>query len=93
MRPTQLRIARTSAETLVLGLVLAAARGRTVSDFASEKLWQPLGAEANAAWRIDESGQEFTSCCFGAHSGDLDQPFQRIPIKRSGRTRSVVGGA
>lgn len=28
-----------------------------------------------------------------AHSDDLDQLFQRISIKRSGRTRSVCAGA
>ncbi len=49
-----------SAETAVLGLVLAAASKRTVSDYASEKLWQPLGAEANATWNIDATGQEIT---------------------------------
>ena len=47
-----------SAETLVLGLVLAAATQRTLSDYASDKLWQPLGAEANATWIIDATGQE-----------------------------------
>jgi len=49
-----------SAETLVLGLVLVAATQRTVSDYASEKLWQPLGAEADATWIIDATGQEIT---------------------------------
>jgi CubicO group peptidase (beta-lactamase class C family) len=49
-----------SAETLVLGLVLAAATQRTVSDYAAEKLWQPLGAEADATWIVDATGQEVT---------------------------------
>src|SRR5215468_1270451 len=49
-----------SAETLVLGLVLVAATQQTVSDYASEKLWQPLGAEADATWIIDATGQEIT---------------------------------
>ena len=49
-----------SAESLVLGLVLAAATKRTVSDYAAEKLWQPLGAEADATWIIDATGQEIT---------------------------------
>jgi CubicO group peptidase (beta-lactamase class C family) len=47
-----------SADTVVLGLVLAAATGRTLSDYASEKLWRPLGAEADATWAIDATGQE-----------------------------------
>ena len=54
------RFSYSSAETVVLGLVLAAATKRTVSDYAAEKLWQPLGAEADATWIIDATGQEIT---------------------------------
>jgi CubicO group peptidase (beta-lactamase class C family) len=54
------RFSYSSAESLVLGLVLAAATKRTVSDYAAEKLWQPLGAEADATWIIDATGQEIT---------------------------------
>ena len=54
------RFSYSSAETLVLGLVLAAATKQTVSDYAAEKLWQPLGAEADATWIIDATGQEVT---------------------------------
>jgi CubicO group peptidase (beta-lactamase class C family) len=54
------RYSYSSAESLVLGLVLAAATKRTVSDYAAEKLWQPLGAEADATWIIDATGQEVT---------------------------------
>jgi CubicO group peptidase (beta-lactamase class C family) len=49
-----------SADSLVLGLVLAAATGRPVAQYASEKLWMPLGAEADAAWIVDGTGQEIT---------------------------------
>lgn len=55
-----MRFSYSSAESLVLGLVLAAATKRTVSDYAAEKLWQPLGAEADATWIIDMTGQEIT---------------------------------
>jgi CubicO group peptidase (beta-lactamase class C family) len=54
------RFSYSSAETVVLGLVLAAATKGTVSDYAAEKLWQPLGAEADATWIIDATGQEVT---------------------------------
>ena len=57
---TGARFSYASAETVVLGLVLAAATKRTVSDYAAEKLWQPLGAEADATWIIDATGQEIT---------------------------------
>jgi CubicO group peptidase (beta-lactamase class C family) len=55
-----------SAESVVLGLVLSGATQRTVSEYASEKLWQPLGAEADAKWIIDATGQEITYANFNA---------------------------
>jgi CubicO group peptidase (beta-lactamase class C family) len=58
--PPRARFSYSSAETVVLGLVLAAATKRTVSDYAAEKLWQPLGAEADATGIIDATGQEVT---------------------------------
>ena len=55
-----------SAESLVLGLVLAGATTRKVSDYAREKLWEPLGAEADASWGVDATGQEVTYAFFNA---------------------------
>lgn len=47
-----------SAETQVLGLVLRAATGKTLSAYLSEKIWQPMGAESDASWGIDKGGYE-----------------------------------
>jgi CubicO group peptidase (beta-lactamase class C family) len=55
-----------SAETEVLGLVLRAAVGRPVADYLGDSIWRPIGAEADASWAIDGSGQEVTFCCFNA---------------------------
>jgi CubicO group peptidase (beta-lactamase class C family) len=60
LSPPGVRFSYSSAESLVLGLVLAAATKRTVSDYTAEKLWQPMGAEADATWNIDGTGQEIT---------------------------------
>src|SRR5215470_11048195 len=60
------RFSYASSESMVLGLVLARATRRSVSDYASEKLWQPLGAEADATWSIDATGQEITYAYFNA---------------------------
>ena len=54
------RFAYASSETQVLGLVLRAAVGRPVAAYLSEKIWQPMGAEADASWLIDRTGQEST---------------------------------
>jgi CubicO group peptidase (beta-lactamase class C family) len=55
-----------SAESQVLGLVLRAATGRPVADYLATRLWQPMGAEAEATWNIDATGQEATYCCLNA---------------------------
>jgi CubicO group peptidase (beta-lactamase class C family) len=55
-----------SADSLALGLVLRGATGRPVADYASEKLWRPLGAEATAHWSVDATGQEITFAYFHA---------------------------
>jgi CubicO group peptidase (beta-lactamase class C family) len=60
------RFSYSSAETLVLGLVLTGALKRPLGDYASEKLWQPLGAEADASWIVDGKGQEVTFAYFNA---------------------------
>lgn len=54
------RFAYSTAESSVLGLVVAGATRRTVADYAAEKLWGPLGAEADASWIVDATGQEVT---------------------------------
>ena len=47
-----------SAETQVLGLVVRAATGKPLAEYLSEKIWQPMGAEADASWIIDKGGYE-----------------------------------
>jgi hypothetical protein len=37
-----------------------------VSDYANEKRWAPLGAEADATWIVDAQGQEITLGYFNA---------------------------
>ena len=47
-----------SAETEVLSLVVSAATGRNLSEYLSEKIWIPMGAEADAMWLVDGGGHE-----------------------------------
>ena len=57
-RPAGEKYFYSSADTQVLGLVVRAATGRTLSEYLSEKVWQPMGAEADASWLIDKGGYE-----------------------------------
>ena len=42
----------------LIGLVLREATGQSLSNFASEVLWRPMGAEMDAAWLTDSLGRE-----------------------------------
>lgn len=64
--PLEARWKYASIETEVLGLVLRAAIGRPVADYLHDKIWQAIGAEADASWAIDGTGHEVTYCCFNA---------------------------
>lgn len=57
-RPPGQKFSYASAETQVLGLVLRSATGRPLADYLSEKIWGPMGAEADASWTIDKGGYE-----------------------------------
>ncbi|MBX3238939.1 MAG: serine hydrolase [Chitinophagaceae bacterium] len=61
-----------SGDTQLLGLVLEKATGRSLSDYASEKLWRPLGAEHPALWSTDKKGgYEKAYCCFNSNARDF----------------------
>jgi CubicO group peptidase (beta-lactamase class C family) len=64
--PAGTRFHYASADSEVLGLVLARATGKPVATYLSEKIWQPMGAEANATWLVDKGGYEATYCCLNA---------------------------
>jgi len=64
--PAGTRFRYSSAETEVLGLVLRAAVGVPLTDYLREKIWEPIGAESEASWAIDGTGQEVAYCCFNA---------------------------
>ncbi|MFE4540337.1 serine hydrolase domain-containing protein [Streptomyces scopuliridis] len=49
-----------SADTLVLGRMLAHATGRTLADYMREKLGEPLGMTSPGHWLIDPQGDELS---------------------------------
>ena len=55
-----------SADSVVLGLVLRRAVGMPLAEYLSARIWTKLGAEADAGWDVDPSGQELTFCCMVA---------------------------
>lgn len=55
-----------TGETNLVGSLVRSATGKTLSDYLSEKLWQPLGMEGDAYWMLDQSGAEIAGCCLSA---------------------------
>lgn len=47
-----------SSETFVLAIVLRAVVGIPLSDYFADRIWSPIGAEADASWLLDRSGLE-----------------------------------
>ncbi len=61
-----------SGNTQLLGFVLKAATKKSVAEYASEKLWKPLGCERDAYWSLDdEGGEEKAFCCFNSNARDF----------------------
>ena len=56
--PAGTRFQYSSTDSEVLSLALRAAIGKPLADYFSEKIWQPMGAEADATWLIDGGGYE-----------------------------------
>lgn len=59
-----------STDTQVLGLVLVNATGRSITDYMTEKLWHPMGAENEAHWLLDGDGMEMAFGGFNATARD-----------------------
>jgi CubicO group peptidase (beta-lactamase class C family) len=65
-RPPGEKFSYSSGDSEVLGLVLRAAVGKPLAEYLSEKIWQPMGAEADATWLVDAAGFETGYCCINA---------------------------
>ena len=48
-----------TTDTNVLGQVLRNAIGGSLAEYLRDKLWEPIGAEADAFWIVDREGAEF----------------------------------
>src|SRR6266404_636114 len=64
--PAGTRFYYASIEPDVLGMVLHNAVNKSASDYLREKVWEPIGAEADAQWLIDAEGFEVAHHGFNA---------------------------
>lgn len=59
-----------SGNTQLLGYVIESATGKTLSEYASEKLWKPVGAKNAAKWGTN-GADEKAYCCLNSNARDF----------------------
>jgi len=83
-----------SCDTQLLALVIEKATGKTLSDYASEKLWKPLGAEHPALWSLDRTGGvEKAYCCFNSTATDFARIGQMVLDSGQFNNQQIVSKA
>jgi CubicO group peptidase (beta-lactamase class C family) len=67
-----------TAETNLVGVLVAEATGKRLADYLSEKIWRPYGMESDAQWMIDDVGHEQGGCCLAMTLRDFGRFGQFI---------------
>lgn len=68
-----------SGVTQILAFLLKKATGKNIADYASEKIWTPIGAEEDALWSLDrKDGMEKAYCCFNSNARDFARLGQLV---------------
>lgn len=60
-----------SINTQVLAMILEKVTGKKLNILLQENLWQPLGAESDALWSLDNEGNVKAFCCINATALDF----------------------
>ena len=60
-----------SGTSQLLGFAVRKAIDQPLSDYASSKLWTPLGMEHDATWSTDDYGMEKAFCCIHSDARDF----------------------
>lgn len=69
--PAGTRWLYSTGETNLVGVLVARATKKTLSDYLSEKIWRPAGMEQQATWILSKTGQEISGCCLQAATRDF----------------------
>lgn len=77
------RFRYSSGDTQLLGMIIEKATGTTLSEYLSEKFWEPMGAENTALWQLDSDkyGMEKAYCCLASTARDFAR-FGKLYINK-----------
>lgn len=80
-----------SCNTQLLSMIVRKASGKSLSGYASEKLWKPLGAEHPAFWSLDhDGGVEKAYCCFNSTATDFARIGQMVLDSGQFNNRQII---
>lgn len=80
-----------SGDTELLAIIVRSATGKTLSEYASEKLWSKIGARYDAIWSVDHKGGiEKAYCCFNTNARDFARFGQLVLNKGKWNGQQVV---
>lgn len=83
-----------SCNAQLLSIIIEKITGKTLSAFASEKLWKPLGCEHPALWSLDRAdGIEKAYCCFNSTATDFARIGQMVLDSGQFNNRQIVSKA
>lgn len=80
-----------SGNTQLLSFIVEAATGKTISEYAQEKLWKPMQAKEAALWSTDKKdGDEKAYCCFNTNARDVARFGQLILNKGTWNGKQLI---
>lgn len=83
-----------SGDTELLALIVEKATGKRLSEYASERLWQPIGAEHAALWSTDSrNGLTKAYCCFNSNARDFARIGQLMLDSGKWKGSTVIDSA
>tara|TARA_B100000497_G_C7674753_1_gene407524 strand:+ start:187 stop:1275 length:1089 start_codon:yes stop_codon:yes gene_type:complete len=80
-----------SGNTQILAMILERATKKKLSEYTSEKLWKPLGAQSDAEWMLDKKGGiEKAYCCLNSNALDFSRIGQLYMDQGSWKGHQLV---
>jgi CubicO group peptidase (beta-lactamase class C family) len=83
-----------SGDTQFLERILTTTTGMSLAQYASEKLWKPIGAEVPALWSLDRrEGTEKAFCCFNSNPRDFARIGSLVLNQGEFGNRSIISSS
>ena len=60
-----------TGETNLIGVLVSAVTGKSLSQYLSEKIWGPFGMQQDGSWLLGSTGHEISGCCIQAATRDF----------------------